>query len=86
MSHPTTFAIPLHRRPVDLALRPGIGALYVWLLVEKDYHQHAREQVVRHVAATGTLDAAEYLDPEDRAEAEQVFVDALEPVPFTSPA
>jgi hypothetical protein len=71
---------------VDPALRPGLGALYVWLMVEKNYHQHAREQVIRHVAATGTLEGAAYLDPEDRAEAEEVFVGALEPVPLDSPA
>jgi hypothetical protein len=55
-------------------------------MAEKNYHEHAREQVVRHVAATGTLEGAAYLDPEDRSEAEEVFTDALDPVPFDSPA
>jgi hypothetical protein len=71
---------------VDPALRPGLGALYVWLMVEKNYHQHAREQVIRRVAATGTFEGAAYLDPEDRAEAEEVLTDALHLVSFDSPA
>jgi hypothetical protein len=71
---------------MDPALRPELGALYVWLMVEKNYHQHAREQVIRHVVATGTLEGAAYLDPEDRAEAEEVFTDTLAPVRFDSPA
>jgi hypothetical protein len=54
-------------------------------MVEKNYDQHAREQVIRHVAATGTLEGAAYLDPEDRAEAEEVFTDAQDLVPFDSP-
>jgi hypothetical protein len=55
-------------------------------MVETNYHQHAREQVIRHVAATGTLEGATYLDPEDQAEAEEVFTEALDTVPFDSPA
>jgi hypothetical protein len=79
-------SVPLHRRPVDPALRPGIGALHVWLLIEKDYPQAALERIVRHVAAEGTLEGAEDLDPEDRAEAEHVFTEALASVPFDDPA
>jgi hypothetical protein len=88
VSHSTTIE-PIDQisgRPVDPALRDGIGALYCWLLIDRSYSQLARESICRHVAREGTLEGAEFLAADDMAEAEAVFVDALEPVPFDDPA
>jgi hypothetical protein len=77
-------AIPDHTAG-DPALREGVGALYTWLLIERDYTQLARESICRHAYREGTLEGAGYLDADDRAEADEVFIAALEPVPYDSP-
>jgi hypothetical protein len=80
MSHSTTTSVPLYCNP---ALRPGVAALAEWLR-DHDYSAYAAERVLNHVAATGCLATAAYLDREDEAEATEVFVEALPEVPADS--
>ncbi len=37
-------------------MRPAIDACHLWLPVENEYRQHAREVIVRHVTRDGTLE------------------------------
>ena len=75
-------SVPLYRNP---QLRPGLAALVAFLM-ERDYTSHAIGKVFDHAAVNGTPTGSPYLDAEDEAGAEAAFVDALEPVPFDSPA
>jgi hypothetical protein len=78
----TTTSIPLYCNP---ALRPGLAALAEWLR-ERDYSAYAAERVLGHVAATGCLATAAYLDREDEEAATEAFVAALPDVAGDSPA
>lgn len=64
--------VSLYRNP---QFQPGLDALVVWLL-ERDYCSVIRWGIIDHVATRGTLEGSG-VDPEDMAEAEAVFVDAL---------
>jgi hypothetical protein len=55
------------------------------LLDDYHYSQHAKEQILAHVAREGTLAKCEYLDPDDEADCELVFVESLDSVPYSSP-
>jgi hypothetical protein len=81
MSHCTARSIPMYRNP---ALHPGLAALVAWLL-EQRYSSHAIGRIESFVAVHGTL-AGSMIEPEDEAEAEAVFVDALPAVPLDSDA
>jgi hypothetical protein len=62
-----------------------LGALGEWLL-DNHYSQHAAEAIVGHTAAEGTPTGSPYLDREDEPTASEVFVEAMEAVPFDDPA
>src|SRR5262245_66219369 len=68
---------------VNPSFRPGLAALAEWLR-EHCYSAFACERVLNHVAATGCLASATYLDREDEGEATEVFVSALPEVPADS--
>lgn len=55
-------------------------------LCEREYSQHAREVIARYVRDCGTLEGCEYLDPEDRAAADELLEAAWPPVASTSHA
>jgi hypothetical protein len=61
---------------VKPALRPGVAALAEWLR-SHEYSAFARERILNHVAATGCLASATYLDREDEEAATEAFVAAL---------
>lgn len=66
--------------------RPELSLLRVWLL-RNGYHPLAVETISSHAAAHGTLEGlvqTYWLEAEDEALAEQVFVGAMEPVPHVS--
>jgi hypothetical protein len=70
---------------VKPSLRPGVAALAEWLR-DHGYSAFATERVLNHVAVTGCLASAEYLDREDEEAATEVFIDALPEVAGDSPA
>jgi hypothetical protein len=70
---------------VKPSLRPGVAALAEWLR-DHAYSAFAAERVLNHVAVTGCLASAAYLDREDESEATEVFVAALPEVADDSPA
>src|SRR5262249_12797393 len=74
-------SVPFYRNP---QLRPGLAAL-VEFLMDGDYSSHAIGRICDFVACNGTLEGS-LVDPEDMAEAEAIFVDALPPLDFDSPA
>jgi hypothetical protein len=66
--------------PTNLGNAPR--ALAAWLL-EANYSAHARERIVSHAVAEGTLTGCPELDCEDEAAASEVWVEALPAVPQT---
>jgi hypothetical protein len=62
-----------------------VAALAEWLR-DRHYSAHAADSILGHVAATGCLASAAYLDREDEAEASEVFIDALPEVAGDGPA
>jgi hypothetical protein len=82
MSSLSRNAVPLHRNP---ALRPGLSALATWLM-ESSYTAHAVGRIFDFTAAEGTPTGCPELAPEDEAAATAVFCDALDAVPYNSPA
>jgi hypothetical protein len=56
------------------------------LLADYRYDPAARGVIWRHIATTGRVTDAPGLDPEDRADAERVFIESLEPVDYGSDA
>src|SRR6516165_8669136 len=75
-------AIPIFVNP---ALQPGLDTLS-WWLEDNHYSAHARERILAHAAAEGTPTGCRYLEREDEAGAEAVFVDALPPLEYSNPA
>jgi hypothetical protein len=74
--------VPLY---CDPAFRPGVAALAEWLR-DHHYSAHAADRILGHVAATGCLASAAYLDREDEAEASEVFIGALPAVELDAEA
>lgn len=73
--------VPMCVNPLSFA-----AALEMSLTLEDlHYSSHARDRIVRHAAATGTLAGCPELDREDEAVVEAAFVDALPAVPYDSP-
>jgi hypothetical protein len=82
MSSVAHASIPLHVSP---SVRKALGELATLL---RDYHysEHAVGQVVAYTAREGTPTGSPYLDREDEADAEAVYVAELEPVDLASDA
>src|SRR6185312_6133526 len=73
-------SVPYYRNPT---FKPGLDAL-VALLMGRNYSGHAIGRVYDHVAVHGTLEGS-MVEPEDMADAESAFVDALPAIDFDSP-
>jgi hypothetical protein len=54
-------------------------------LMMRDYSSHAIGRIFDHVACNGCLEGS-LVEPDDMADAEACFVDALRPVDYSSPA
>src|SRR4051812_36685523 len=53
-------------------------------LCEQEYSSLARDQVLAYALATGTLEGCDWLEPEDRPEADALLEAAWPPVPSVS--
>jgi hypothetical protein len=70
---------------LDPAIREGAGERYVWLLLEGNYSQLAREQITRYAATEGTLEGCEWLEPQDLDAATEAFIAGMPAIDFDNP-
>jgi hypothetical protein len=71
--------------PVSTSAAPDLAPLAA-LLCGREYDDAARVEVLKYAARTGTLEGCDWLDPEDRAEADARLEAGFPPAPADSAA
>jgi hypothetical protein len=66
-------------------LRPALAAM-TDVLIDRIYSGESITRILAHAEAEGTLAGCNWLMPEDEAEAEAAFVDALPAIDYDSPS